>query len=145
MKKLCFLIFSIIAISSNVYSFNLRIFLLESDTCSISIIQGDSLISNSFSQIPLSVSNNNASIYKWSPSNGISDTSISNPILSVGNDMVYTVEAYYLIDSNLVYNGDFELGNVGFQTDYTINTYPTFAYANYNIVTNASILNPGFV
>ena len=144
MKKLCFLIFIIIAISSNVYSLNLRIFLLESDTCSISIIQGDSLISNSFSQIPLSVSNNNASIYKWSPSNGISDTSISNPILSVGNDMIYTVEAYFLIDTNLVFNGDFELGNVGFQTDYTINTFQTFAYANYNIVTNAWTLNPGF-
>ena len=144
MKKV-FWVFVFLMILHSVKSYSSSIQFFESDTCSVSIIQGDVILAIQDSQIPLSLSDTNAIFYKWSPSLGLSDTTIPNPILNVITDMNYKVEAYYLIDSNLVFNGDFELGNVGFQTDYTINTYPTFAYANYNIVTNASILNPGFV
>ena len=144
MKKIYLPYIFLIVFSSNIYSINIRNLLLDSDTCSIYIIQGDTLISNTNSQIPLSLSDANALFYKWSPSLGLSDTTIPNPILNVITDINYKVEAYYLIDSNLVYNGDFELGNVGFYTDYNYSTATVIPRGAYTIVSDATDANFGF-
>lgn len=56
--------------------------------------------------------------YTWTPSSSISDSTISNPIANPVNSTTYIVTASKL-DSNLIQNGDFSLGNLGFSTNYT--------------------------
>ncbi|MFA6933343.1 MAG: hypothetical protein WCQ30_06930, partial [Bacteroidales bacterium] len=113
------------------------------DSCSIqinddSIIYTDTAIDYQLYSLP------EADYYRWTPSTGLSDPTIANPIAHINSTSQYVLEAMFISDSNLVYNGDFELGNVGFTSQYTIDTYGTFDYGNYNIVTNASTLNSGF-
>ena len=143
MKKV-FWVFVFLMILLSVKSYSSSIQFFESDTCSVSIIQGDVILAIQDSQIPLSLSDTNAIFYKWSPSLGLSDTTIPNPILNVITDMNYKVEAYYLIDSNLVFNGDFELGNVGFYTDYNYSTATVIPRGAYTIVSDATDANFGF-
>lgn len=113
------------------------------DSCSIKIPNDTIIFSTTPIQYQLST-DQVATYYRWKPSLGLSDTTIRNPIATVSGTSQYILEAMFEIDSNLVYNGDFELGNIGFITDYTIDSYPAFDYGNYNIVTDASILNSGF-
>ncbi|HHW59624.1 MAG TPA: hypothetical protein GX402_05220, partial [Bacteroidales bacterium] len=73
-------------------------------------------------------------IYEWTPINNLSNPHISNPIAYP--DITTT---YYLIGkslgSNVIINGDFENGNVGFTTEYNynINLVPE---GNYYITNN---------
>jgi len=46
--------------------------------------------------------------------------------------------------TNLVYNGDFQLGDTGFTTDYTFSTANPLDAGHYNIVTDASTIHFGF-
>ena len=48
--------------------------------------------------------------FQWSPVTGLSDPSSSNPVASPTVTTTYTVVGYNS-GENLVYNGDFELGN----------------------------------
>ena len=114
------------------------------DTCSVNIFPGDTIIySNNPVQIQLSITTGFDSI-RWFPSIGLSNDTIANPIATVNNTTQYIVEAYYLIDSNLVYNGDFELGNTGFLTQYNYWTSGGFVFGNYMITTNANTVSGGF-
>ncbi len=114
------------------------------DTCSVNILPSDTIIySNNPVQIQLSITTGSDSI-RWFPSIGLSNDTISNPIAIVNNSTQYIVEAYYLIDSNLVYNGDFELGNTGFLTQYNYWTSGGFVFGNYMITTNANTVSGGF-
>ena len=114
------------------------------DTCSVNILPSDTIIySNNPVQIQLSITTGSDSI-RWFPSIGLSNDTISNPIAIVNNTTQYIVEAYYLIDSNLVYNGDFELGNTGFLTQYNYWTSGGFVFGNYMITTNANTVSVGF-
>lgn len=45
---------------------------------------------------------------------------------------------------NLIYNGDFSLGNVGFSTDYKYSTGIPFGQGYYTIGTNPQLVHPGF-
>ncbi|MCO5250465.1 MAG: T9SS type A sorting domain-containing protein [Candidatus Kapabacteria bacterium] len=49
-----------------------------------------------------------------------------------------------LSEENLIYNGDFSLGNVGFNTDYTYSTGIPFGPGYYTIGTNPQLIHPGF-
>ena len=114
------------------------------DTCSVNILPSDTIIySNNPVQIQLSITTGSDSI-RWFPSIGLSNDTISNPIAIVNNTTQYIVEAYYLIDSNLVYNGDFELGNTGFTTQYNYWTSGGFVFGNYIITANANTVSGGF-
>jgi hypothetical protein len=91
------------------------------DSCSISIIPNDTIIhSNTSTQLQLTT-NQEATFYHWSPSIGLSDTTIRNPIAIIppNTSRQYILKAMYEDSVNLVYNGDFESGNVGFTTQYT--------------------------
>ena len=59
-----------------------------------------------------------AATYTWSPATGLSATDIPNPMASPAVTTTYTVSGY----PNLVVNGDFEEGNVGFYSDYRFTT-----------------------
>jgi hypothetical protein len=60
--------------------------------------------------------------YHWTPITGLSNPNISNPIASPTTSMTYTL---YTSSFNYVNNGDFELGNTGFTSDYIFNNYIT--------------------
>src|SRR5690554_2822899 len=71
------------------------------------------LCSGNSLQFDLSGLQNNPSIV-W-------ENGTTNPIRTVTNAGVYSVETKYL-SNNLVINGDFEQGNTGFLTDYIVGT-----------------------
>jgi gliding motility-associated-like protein len=56
-------------------------------------------------------------VYQWTPSTGLSNPNIANPIASPTVTTTYVLSAW-AISGQLIYNGDFSLGNVGFSTDY---------------------------
>ena len=70
-----------------------------------------------------------ADFYLWSPETGLSSTTVPNPIASPAVTTTYTVTGYNSGD-NLVYNGDFELGNAGFTSNYNYqsNVSPSATY-----------------
>ena len=55
--------------------------------------------------------------YHWRPSGSLSDSTISSPLASPVNTTTYVVTATKM-DTNLIINGDFSLGNIGFSTNY---------------------------
>lgn len=145
MKGSSFFIIFILCLCIN--SYGLSSLLFQEDTCSVFILQNDTIIiSNNPVQIQLN-SNLGADYYIWNPSTGLSNDTIPNPIATVNGSFQYTVEAFYLIDSNLIFNGDFELGVNGFTTQYNyeINPNPAFGPGDYNVVANTNEAGSGFL
>ncbi|MBX7181104.1 MAG: hypothetical protein K1X82_03240 [Bacteroidia bacterium] len=58
-----------------------------------------------------------SSFYSWSPSTGLSNASISNPVATPTVSTTYTLTGS-TTTANLVTNGDFSSGNTGFTSDY---------------------------
>lgn len=86
-----------------------------------------------------------SSSYTWSPSSGLSSTTIANPLASPTATTTYTIAASQ-VTSNLVTNGDFSLGNVGFTSAYGYvgpggNLYPE---GYYSVDTNANNYHSNF-
>ena len=82
----------------------------------------------------------NASSYCWSPVAGLSDPNISNPIASPKVTTTYYLNAK-VNGANLVINGDFSQGNVGFTNNYkdSINGYHV---GTFTVDTTSSIWHP---
>jgi len=80
--------------------------------------------------------------YSWSPAAGLSDSSIANPKASPLQTTTYVVTSE-IGSGNLVFNGDFSQGNVGFNTAYNYN--PNLVpEGNYYIGPNPNNYHPGF-
>ena len=60
--------------------------------------------------------------YTWYPTTGLSNASISNPIVNTPVTRKYVVTGYTEAKTNLIANGDFEAGNKSFTTSYTYTT-----------------------
>jgi len=58
-----------------------------------------------------------ASIYSWSPPNTLNDNTIPNPIATPNATTTYYLTGYD-VGGNIILNGNFENGNVGFTSDY---------------------------
>ncbi len=82
--------------------------------------------------------------YTWSPSTGLNSTFISSPAAHPQTTTTYHVSVTTLIDSNLIINGDFELGNTGFSSNYTYNPTSVWNEATYAITTNPQIVHTNF-
>jgi gliding motility-associated-like protein len=85
--------------------------------------------------------------YTWSVSpNTETVPSGANPTVSPSVTATYTVNSTTVTPNNLVYNGDFFLGNVGFTSDYTYYNpnNPTNAQKAYGVVTDAEAWEVGF-
>lgn len=85
--------------------------------------------------------------YSWTPTTGLSNPNIANPLAYPQQTTTYYLTAQVL-GPNLVNNGDFELGNVGFITGYTYcNTfnclYPLTDYG-YSVGTDAAYYHVHF-
>lgn len=86
-------------------------------------------------------------LYTWSVSpNTETVPSGSNPIVSPSVTATYTVNSTTVTPNNLVYNGDFFLGNVGFTSDYSYfnPNNPTNTQKAYGVVTDAEAWEVGF-
>lgn len=88
--------------------------------------------------------------YLWTanpadPTLTAANNTIDNPIVSPIVNTIYTVKSGIPADpTNLVYNGDFSLGDSGFITEYNLFTPGTFVQGTYGIVTNPVDINTAF-
>ena len=80
--------------------------------------------------------------YVWSPTAGLSDPTIQNPIATPLATTTYTVTVGQTT-GNLVFNGDFSQGNVGFGSDYAYSN-DLIPESRYGVVTDASTVHPAF-
>lgn len=104
-------------------------------------------------QVPLQLDavtagNTTNSILTWTPTAGLSDPTILNPIATPTSSTTYTLSVGVPTGSNLVTNGDFEAGATGFTSDYGTGTggvYGLLTFAgNYTVNTNPTLAHAGF-
>ncbi len=81
-------------------------------------------------------------IYSWTPTSGLSNPNISNPVASPTTTTTYTVSSQSPI-GNLIVNGDFIAGNTGFSSGYAYTLPPNSNQGQYWVSTNAQIWNGG--
>ncbi len=82
----------------------------------------------------------------WSPATGLSSTTVVRPLLTVGTTSGwYDITVQALTPYNLVYNGNFSLGNTGFTSTYTYVTGPGSLgpEGTYAITTSPSLVHSG--
>ena len=96
----------------------------------------------------LSVSGSTGYLWTANPADSTltaANNTSANPIVSPTVNTTYTVKSGVPADpTNLVYNGDFSLGDSGFITEYNLYTPGTFVQGTYGIVTNPRELNSAF-
>ncbi len=82
----------------------------------------------------LQLSASGAMFYSWTPTEGLNDPNIPNPIATPNSTTQYVVTGLD-VSCNVIVNGDFSQGNTGFSTayNYSPNLYPE---GNYYIGTN---------
>ncbi|RMG80826.1 MAG: PKD domain-containing protein, partial [Bacteroidetes bacterium] len=80
--------------------------------------------------------------FVWSPATGLSDPNILNPTAFVTAPITYTLTAQGVDPAapNLIQNGDFEQGNVGFSSVYTNNQTNLINPGTYAIVPSPAIV-----
>lgn len=85
----------------------------------------------------------NPLVYNWTPTTGLNNSHIKNPVATVTETTTYTLSILCLNNTNLVDNADFQQGNTGFTSDYTYsnNLVPEGLYS---ITNNPQSVHPGF-
>lgn len=80
--------------------------------------------------------------YTWTPTTGLSNANIANPVASPLATTTYTVSSQVDVGNSIV-NGDFSAGNTGFSSSYTYKTPPNTSEGQYWVSTNAQAWNGG--
>ena len=82
----------------------------------------------------------------WSPTTGLSSSTIADPVLTVGASGYYYLTVESLLPDNLVVNGDFSAGNTGFTSSYTYSPPPstTLVEGDYSVYTDPHGVHTGF-
>lgn len=79
--------------------------------------------------------------YLWSPSVGLSNTEGHSVVASPSATTTYIVKGYNLSDTELVVNGDFEMGNINFYSDYAYVTgYGNMFFGSYSVTTDGQLI-----
>jgi len=81
--------------------------------------------------------------YSWTPTNTLNNSNISNPIANPTTTTTYIVSGFDF-GGNLVFNGDFENGNVGFTSSYIYDTIPPLAESEYCVIDNPNSQHVNF-
>ncbi len=81
---------------------------------------------------------------EWTPATGLSSTSSLTPTASVTETTTYTLTIRHEVGDNLVFNGDFALGNTGFTTEYMHSPTTLWPESVYAITDNPNALHPNF-
>jgi len=122
----------------------------ETLLCALSVDAGqDQAVCNLGDQIVLSGSvNDPTATYFWSPTTGLSNPNSLTPTLTVSGSATYTLEATYVDPVNLVVNGDFNAGAVGFTSNYIPGTGGPFGLLSdegqYAVANDASATHNNF-
>ena len=84
-------------------------------------------------------------IYNWSPVNGLErgERTGSSPTANPNDTTTYTVTVTNQ-SSNAIYNGNFEMGNVGFTSDYGYNDSGWLSFGQNCVNFDASLAHPNF-
>lgn len=85
----------------------------------------------------------------WTPVAGLSDPNIINPAVSIGTtNASYVLTVQSITPTNLLFNGDFSLGDQGFTSSYIYGTGGTWGVlsleAQYAITTNPNFVHTNF-
>jgi hypothetical protein len=82
--------------------------------------------------------------YAWYPTTGLNNPNIAQPTASPTTTTTYTLTMFQ--NNNLLQNGDFELGNTGFSSDYLLNpnALEENTFGRYAITSNPSNLAAGW-
>ena len=83
----------------------------------------------------------------WTPITGLSSSTVLNPAITVGTTSGwYDITIQSITPYNLVYNGDFSLGNTGFSSSYTYSPPPstTLIEGDYSVYTNPYGVHTGY-
>ena len=99
----------------------------------VSICSGDNIVLNA----------QGGDIYNWSPIIGLNGAAGSSPTANPNDTMTYTVTVTNQ-SSNAIYNGNFEMGNVGFSSDYGYNDSGWLSFGQYSVDFDASLAHPNF-
>ena len=67
-----------------------------------------------------------ADYYEWTPTTGLNNPNIPDPTANPNTTTTYTVTGYTRTQ-NLIFNGDFEQGNIGFTSEYNVDNIPNDA------------------
>jgi len=85
--------------------------------------------------------------WQWAPAHGLSSTTVQDPVLQADSALTYSLVST-AVAGNLAANGDFELGNMGFYTNYlncnTNNCLFPFANDGYSVGTDANFYHTLF-
>ncbi len=88
-------------------------------------------------------------IYQWTPTTGLNNANIPNPIATPNSTTTYTYTVSTPLTTNLITNGDFESGNTGFTTGHVPGTGGSYGLlslnATYAITTSPSLVHNNFV
>ena len=88
----------------------------------------------------------------WTPVDGLSNPGILDPIANITGDITYELTVYGINPGapNLVANGDFELGNGFFSSDYSfvmddpLSQVEMWPEGTYSVVTNPNLVHSNF-
>ncbi len=81
----------------------------------------------------------------WSPPTGISDTTILSPTITATTSGYRYIHIRSLLPTNLIFNGDFSAGDVGFSTSYIPQTpAPLSTPGHYDVLTDPAAYPSSF-
>jgi hypothetical protein len=101
----------------------------------------DKIICASLGSVQIGLPPTSGFSYNWTPTTGLSNPLISNPIASPSTTTNYTLTTTYN-NTNHVLNGDFELGNSQFNSEYIYDcNSSTFLPNDFCITSNSQYLN----
>ena len=87
-------------------------------------------------------------VYEWTPTTGLNNPNIPNPIATPNSTTTYTYTVSTPLTTNLIANGDFELGNTGFTTGHVPGTGGTYGLlslnSTYAVTTSPSLVHNNF-
>lgn len=84
------------------------------------------------------------SSYSWSPNENINNDTVFNPIVNPETTTTYLVDVEPLSNVNLIYNGDFSQGNIGFISGHFYTSGPTTQQGFYSVFPNTQDFNIWF-
>lgn len=77
--------------------------------------------------------------HTWTPSTGLNNATIANPIATPSTTTTYVVSSQVQLANNLIVNGDFEAGNTGFTSGYhSSSPNPLGGPGHYTVSTSVS-------
>lgn len=112
--------------------------------CSVTVTASDYIICAGDEVNLTAVSSNANATYLWNETVDLSNLTIANPVVIPVQTTSYTVTTMIPMNTELIPNGNFELGNTGFTSNYTYSSSGQINSGKYSVVTNPANQNGGW-